>query len=66
MNVNFSVRGTDGEWKNNTYIFHADQAYTSSKNFMSKIDTSGLGFNLKHPVPVVCKLYIIVIYLKIL
>lgn len=66
MDVNFSIRGADGDWKNNTYIFHAEQAYTTSKNIMSKIDTSGLGFNFKYPIPVVCKLYIIVIYLKIL
>ncbi|XP_016657970.1 uncharacterized protein LOC107883082 [Acyrthosiphon pisum] len=52
MDINFSVRGADGDWKNNTYIFHAEQAFTKTKNLMSKIDTSGLGFNLKHPVPV--------------
>jgi len=66
MDVDFSIRGADGNWKNNTYIFHAEQAYTTAKNFMSKIDTNGLGFNLKYPVPVVRKLNIIVIYLKIL
>ncbi|KAL4122562.1 hypothetical protein QTP88_014868 [Uroleucon formosanum] len=55
MDVNFSLRGTDGEWKNNTYKFHAEQAFTTAKNLMSKIDTRGLGIDFKYPIPVKLK-----------
>ncbi|XP_022170331.1 uncharacterized protein LOC111033738 [Myzus persicae] len=52
VGANAATRGADGNWKNNAYIFHAERGYTTTKNFFSNIDTSGLGFNLKSPIPV--------------
>ncbi|KAL5243208.1 hypothetical protein ACI65C_010618 [Semiaphis heraclei] len=50
MDVNVATKEANGAWKENSFLFRSEKACSTSKKFVSQIDSNGLGFNFTCPI----------------
>lgn len=57
MDVNVATKEANGAWKENSFLFRSEKACSTSKKFVSQIDSNGLGFNFTCPITQVSYTY---------